>query len=74
MDASTHTAYVLEQQRAADLARERALRASHRERREALAAGSDVRPALRRRSAPSPSPAPATACDVDHLALAGPGA
>lgn len=74
MDASTHTAYVLEQQRAADLARERALRAAHRERREALAAASDVRPALRRESDPSRSPARAAACDADRLALAGPAA
>lgn len=42
MDASTFTAYRLQQQRAAELDREHALRVSHRERR---AAGSAEAPA-----------------------------
>jgi hypothetical protein len=72
MDASTHTAFILEQQRAADRAREHALLASHRERRAAIG---DARPArghgirsLFVRRAPQP------ACDRACLALAGPAA
>lgn len=70
MDASTHTAYVLERQRAADLRREQALRVSHRERRTAVG---EVEPARGRgiRSLFS-RPAPETSCDPSCLALAGP--
>jgi hypothetical protein len=75
MDASTHTAFVLERQRSADLARERALLASHREHREALG-GPAAAPRRSRagwfRLAPAPAPAPA--CDPACLALAGPSA
>ena len=73
MDASTHTAFVLERQRATDLARERALLASHRERRESLGAPARAPrhglPAWLRRA-----PAPAPVCDPACLALAGPAA
>lgn len=70
MDASTHTAYVLERQRAADLAREHALRVSHRERRAAIgdvppARGRGIRSLFARRVRQSP-------CEQSSLALAGP--
>ncbi len=83
MDASTHTAFVLEQQRATDLARDRALVASHREHRahrahrEAGEAAGAPAPAARRVFAwfrPAPAPAPGPVCDPACLALAGPSA
>jgi hypothetical protein len=79
MDASTHTAFALERQRAADLARDRALVASHREHRaarEARETAGALAPAPRRVFAwfRSPAPAPAAVCDPACLALAGPSA
>jgi hypothetical protein len=70
MDASTYTAYVLERQRAADLAREHALRVSHRERRAAVgevppARGRGIRSLFARRGHE-------TSCEQSSLALAGP--
>ena len=71
MDASTFTAHRLEQQRAADLVREHALRVSHRQRHEA---GVDTTPARPRggwrRVAAMPTSCPP--CDPASLALAGP--
>lgn len=65
MDASTFTAYRLQQQRSAELDREHVLRVSHRERRLALGAaapGRGIRSLFSRRSR----------ADRSHLALAGP--
>lgn len=65
MDASTLTAYRLQQQRSAELDREHALLASHRERRLALgivAPGRGIRSFFLRRPRSERS----------HLALAGP--
>lgn len=88
MDASTFTAHRLEQQRAADLVREHALRASHRQRHEA---GVDTTPARPRdgwrrvadrvlgrgvgrapRFGAAAAPASCPPCDPASLALAGP--
>ena len=64
MDASTFTAYRLQQQRAAELDREHALRVSHRERRQAVGGAAPVGGirSLFTRSRAARS----------HLALAGP--
>ncbi|HEY6799713.1 MAG TPA: hypothetical protein VI121_03660 [Agromyces sp.] len=78
MDASTFTAYRLDQQRAADLDREHALRVSHRERREAgmtatpLTRPRGLWPFGRRSTTSVPAADAAPACDPASLALAGP--
>lgn len=71
MDASTFTAFRLDQQRAAELDREHALRVSHRQRHEATGA---ILPARRRVSAWFRRSKPVPVCDPEHLALAGPAA
>lgn len=72
MDASTYTAFRLEQQRAAALDHEHRLRVAHRERTAAVGpvqptAGRGIRSFLTRRPAQP-------ACDPASLALAGPSA
>lgn len=65
MDASTFTAYRLQQQRSAELDREHALRVSHRERRRSEGAGEPgrgIRSLMSRRAR----------AERSHLALAGP--
>ncbi|MHC3000410.1 hypothetical protein [Microbacterium sp. HJ5] len=86
MDASTFTAYRLDQQRAADLDREHALRVSHRARHDAgvvtqpgrsrsrgvwsLFGGRPARGSAQRAAAPASVACPP--CDPATLALAGP--